>query len=222
MGTRSTNLALPVCVRAHISSPYPYLGPGIQYPKYPSPALCGPTRGTHRKEFAHCEKHKQIQAEGVLKGIISGSGPEFQRGETIFFIYLFYIIFLVLLELLKWNTKFEMDAKNSSYQAWQRLLTLKPAIERLNRMLDLLDEPGAKEDARKLNKLILNDNEWEFLRKLVNVTTYFSRVKYATLSVVNPSIKTLKREYAGEAESSSEKLNQIWANHEELDNESGL
>ncbi|KAF0548106.1 zinc finger bed domain-containing protein 1-like [Gigaspora margarita] len=97
----------------------------------------------------------------------------------------------------------------------------------LNRNLDLFDKPGAKEDARKLNNYILHDYEWEFLCKLVDIlqpfdqlTTYFSRIKYVTLSVINSSIEALKYEYANGTELSSEELSQIWNDQEELDNES--
>ncbi|CAG8560340.1 12613_t:CDS:2, partial [Gigaspora margarita] len=99
------------------------------------------------------------------------------------------------------NQSVTNNDKNEKLEDIEKMQILRPiTIEQLNCMLDLFDEPV------------------KVLQPFDQVTTYFSRVKYATLSVVNPSIKALKREYASKAELSSEELNQIWANHEELDN----
>ena len=50
---------------------------------------------------------------------------------------------------------------------------------------------------------MLDKHEWQLLKKLIEVfkpfdelTTYFSGIKYTTLSVVNPSIEVLKFEFA--------------------------
>ncbi|CAG8818111.1 39698_t:CDS:2, partial [Gigaspora margarita] len=126
------------------------------------------------------------------------------------------------------NQSVANDDKNEKLKNIEEIQILRPISNIKTRWnSNLLDKPGAKTDAQKLNKYILTNNEWEFLCKLVDVlqpfdqlTTYFSGVKYSTLSVVNPSIKALKYEYASGAELSSEELNQIWNNQEELDNES--
>ncbi len=53
---------------------------------------------------------------------------------------------------------------------------------------------------------MLKDNEQKLLKELVKVfelfdklITYFSKIQYTTLSVINSSIKTLKFEFANEA-----------------------
>jgi hypothetical protein len=110
---------------------------------------------------------------------------------------------------------------NSSFLSWQRLLKLRTAIEWLSLTLHLLEDDGAKEDSRKLNNYKLDENEWELLEGLVmlfkpfdELTTYFSGIKYATLSVVNPSIETLKFEFAGGDLLDSHELNEIFNDNE--------
>ncbi|CAJ0845973.1 1412_t:CDS:2, partial [Entrophospora sp. SA101] len=110
---------------------------------------------------------------------------------------------------------------NSSFLSWQRLLKLRTAIEWLSSTLHLLEDAGAKEDSRKLNNYKLNENEWELLEGLVmlfkpfdELTTYFSGIKYTTLSVVNPSIETLKFEFADGDLLDSHELNKIFNDNE--------
>ena len=68
--------------------------------------------------------------------------------------------------------------------------------------MHLLNDDNAKEDSHKLNLLIFEDHEWQLLKEIVKIlkpfdelTTYFSGIKYTTLSVVNPSIEALKFEF---------------------------
>ena len=63
---------------------------------------------------------------------------------------------------------------------------------------------------------MLEDYEWLLLDELVNVlkpfdelTTYFSGIQYATLSVINPSIEALKFEFSDSDILTSEELNKI-------------
>ena len=65
---------------------------------------------------------------------------------------------------------------------------------------------------------MLDEHEWQLLKKLIEVfkpfdelTTYFSEIKYTTLSVVNPSIEALKFEFA---EYNSEILNENMLNYD--------
>jgi hypothetical protein len=93
---------------------------------------------------------------------------------------------------------------NSSYQSWQRLLVLRPAIEWLSATLHLNHgDDSANEDSRKLKDCMLQNCEWQLLEDLVKLlkpfdelTTYFSGIQYTTLSVVNPSIEALKFEFS--------------------------
>ena len=107
---------------------------------------------------------------------------------------------------------------NSTYKSWKRLLVLRQAIEWLFTTLYLQDEDGVKEDSDKLKSLMLDEHEWQLLKKLIEVfkpfdelTTYFSEIKYTTLSVVNPSIEALKFEFA---EYNSEILNEDMLNYD--------
>jgi hypothetical protein len=105
---------------------------------------------------------------------------------------------------------------NSTYQSWKRLLVLRPSIEWLAATLHLQNKDGVKEDSYKLKSLMLEDYEWLLLDELVNVlkpfdelTTYFSGIQYATLSVINPSIEALKFEFSDGDILISEELNTI-------------
>ena len=105
---------------------------------------------------------------------------------------------------------------NSTYQSWKRLLILRPAIEWLIATLHLQNDDSAKEDSYKLKSLMLEDNEWLLLNELVNIlepfdelTSYFSGIKYTTLSVINPSIEALKFEFADGSTLTSGELDKI-------------
>ncbi len=63
---------------------------------------------------------------------------------------------------------------------------------------------------------MLEDHEWLLLNELVNVLqlfdeliSYFSRIQYTTLSIINPNIEALKFEFADSDTLTSEKLNNI-------------
>ena len=63
---------------------------------------------------------------------------------------------------------------------------------------------------------MLEDHEWLLLNELVNVLqlfdeliSYFSRIQYTTLSIINPNIEALKFEFADSGTLTSEKLNNI-------------
>ncbi len=63
---------------------------------------------------------------------------------------------------------------------------------------------------------MLEDNEWLLLNELVNIlepfdelTSYFSGIKYTTLSVINPSIEALKFEFADGSTLTSGELDKI-------------
>ncbi|CAG8696373.1 4407_t:CDS:1, partial [Funneliformis mosseae] len=82
--------------------------------------------------------------------------------------------------------------------------------------LHLQNEDNAKEDSYKLKSLMLEDHEWLLLNKLVNVLqpfdeliSYFSRIQYTTLSVINLNIKTLKFEFTDDSILTLEELNNI-------------
>ena len=87
---------------------------------------------------------------------------------------------------------------NSSYYAWDRLFYLKDAITRLQ--VDLLTSTNRedKNDGNKLRKIMLSEEEWELLDKLIdllmpfeNTTRNFSGGTYVTLSTIISTIKKL-------------------------------
>ncbi len=77
----------------------------------------------------------------------------------------------------------------------------------------------AKKDYQRLTNLMLNDNEWNLLDKLIEflisikrTTKFLEGQKYYTLSLIFPTIQTLKFEYISDSnisilESDSDKFN---------------
>jgi hypothetical protein len=91
---------------------------------------------------------------------------------------------------------------NSSFYSWQRLLILQEPIQWLAATLPLQQEKNIQKDAQRLNQYLLKANEWKLLQDIVDilkpfesVTTYFSGIKYPTISMAIPIIETLKKNY---------------------------
>jgi hypothetical protein len=87
---------------------------------------------------------------------------------------------------------------NSSYYAWDRLFYLKDAIIRLQADLLTSTNREDKNDGNKLRKIMLSEEEWELLDKLIdllmpfeNATRNFSGGTYVTLSTIISTIKKL-------------------------------
>jgi len=90
----------------------------------------------------------------------------------------------------------------SKLASWKRLRKLKEPINRLYATLALEMDREAKKDYRRLTNLMLNDNEWNLLDKLIELlipieraTEFLGGQKYCTLSLIFPTIQTLKFEY---------------------------
>lgn len=91
---------------------------------------------------------------------------------------------------------------NSTYNSWVRLLVLKKAIILLQANMMLDNDLEIKKDGKKLHKLLLADNEWELIIKLVEIlrqfdtiTTTLSGRDFVTLSLVAPLIFFLKNKF---------------------------
>jgi len=91
---------------------------------------------------------------------------------------------------------------NSKYISWKRLIKLKPAILSLNNLLKLSKNKIDKIDNRKLDRIMLCENEWRFMEDLIKLfapfdelTTYFSGNDYVTISSILPLIESLKTVY---------------------------
>ena len=87
---------------------------------------------------------------------------------------------------------------NSSYYAWDRLFYLKDAIIQLQADLYTSTNREDKNDGNKLKKILLSEEEWDLLDKLVDVllpfeevTKEFSGGSYVTLSRMMPNINEL-------------------------------
>jgi hypothetical protein len=90
----------------------------------------------------------------------------------------------------------------SKLASWKRLKELKEPIKRLYAVLALEVDREAKKDYQRLTNLMLNDNEWNLLDKLIELlipieraTEFLGGQKYCTLSLIFPTIQTLKFEY---------------------------
>jgi hypothetical protein len=88
---------------------------------------------------------------------------------------------------------------NSKYNSWKRLIELKKPIIHLNATLHLEDNRNDKQDAERLQTIMLCEEEWILLKELCSllkpfdeVTTFFSGVEYPTISSILPIIETLK------------------------------
>ena len=91
---------------------------------------------------------------------------------------------------------------NSTYNSWVRLLHLKKAIIILQNHMMLDNDLETKKDGKKLQKLLLADNEWELIKKLVEILRQFDTVTttlggrdFVTLSLVVPLIFFLQKKF---------------------------
>jgi hypothetical protein len=90
------------------------------------------------------------------------------------------------------------------------MIELKPYIEMLSSSLGLQEEPEAKADGRRLKGILLTDAEWVAVGELVDllkpfddVTNYISGSTYPTMSVIFPTMETLKQTFLSEASDES-------------------
>ena len=95
---------------------------------------------------------------------------------------------------------------NSKYRSWKRLIELKPAIKWLSATLPFRDDPDARKDGRKLQQLVLREEEWNFVQKLLKLlepfdsaTEYFSAGRYPTIAFIHPLMEAMKFHYAQSA-----------------------
>ncbi|PKY36187.1 hypothetical protein RhiirB3_458263 [Rhizophagus irregularis] len=96
---------------------------------------------------------------------------------------------------------------NSSYYAWNRLFYLKDAIIQLQTDLYTSTNREDKKDGTKLKKIMLSEEEWELLDKLIDLlspfegaTRYFSGGTYVTLSKMMLTIKEFTFDLATDSE----------------------
>ena len=89
---------------------------------------------------------------------------------------------------------------NSTYYSWVRLLDLKKAISILQSHMIFDSNSETKRDGRKLQKILLDDNEWHLIKQLVEVLEKFDTItstlsgkNFVTLSLVTPIIFFLKK-----------------------------
>ncbi|GET54653.1 zinc finger BED domain-containing protein 1-like [Rhizophagus irregularis DAOM 181602=DAOM 197198] len=82
------------------------------------------------------------------------------------------------------------------------LKNINEPIIRLNATLHLEDDRSNKIDGERLQKIMLCEEEWIFLKELCKLfkpfdemTTYFSGVEYVTISSILPIVETLKLIY---------------------------
>src|SRR5581483_3522248 len=89
---------------------------------------------------------------------------------------------------------------SSTYIAWERLIILKPFIDIVISSLNTSKDQNSKEDAKRLTKINLTNDEWEVIRDLLEIlgplaelTETLEGTKYATMSYIYPGIATLKK-----------------------------
>ncbi|GBC12604.1 zinc finger BED domain-containing protein 1-like [Rhizophagus irregularis DAOM 181602=DAOM 197198] len=89
---------------------------------------------------------------------------------------------------------------SSTFIAWERLIILKPYIDIVITSLDASKDRNAKDDAKRLKKINLTNNEWDAIRDLLEILGPFAELterlegtKYATMSYIYPGITKLKK-----------------------------
>ncbi|CAG8680546.1 2013_t:CDS:2, partial [Ambispora gerdemannii] len=94
---------------------------------------------------------------------------------------------------------------NSSYLVWDQLLYLKDAIDQLAIDLSRDQDSTIKKDGCCLKKINLMDDEWIFMKHLINllglfkeVITFLSDSIYVTLSLMHPIISELQKVFEDE------------------------
>ncbi|CAB4410253.1 unnamed protein product [Rhizophagus irregularis] len=87
---------------------------------------------------------------------------------------------------------------NSTFYAWERLLKLRLAIATVKNQLDVSSLSTDIDDRRRLNSIMLTNEEWSFMKSLLNilqpveeVTRKLSGSNYVTLSLVYPTLALL-------------------------------
>jgi len=99
----------------------------------------------------------------------------------------------------------------SSLASWKRLLELKHAIKRTLATLKLDSDKDAKNDWTRLKKRYLKDWEWKLLEELCklfqpieNATTFLGGEKYCTISLIYPTLESIKFYYTPLSEEGEE------------------
>ncbi|CAG8801772.1 13433_t:CDS:2 [Gigaspora margarita] len=87
---------------------------------------------------------------------------------------------------------------NSTYNAWVRMLKLKPYIEILASSLTVQSERDAIEDGKRLKSIIITNDEWttvagiiKILKPFNDITNYILGSSYLTMSIIYLTISTL-------------------------------
>ena len=91
---------------------------------------------------------------------------------------------------------------SSTFIAWERLIILKPYIDVVVSSLNASKDRNSKEDAKRLMKINLTNDEWDVMRDLLEVLGPFAELteklegtKYATMSYMYPGIARLKKRF---------------------------
>ncbi|GES83504.1 zinc finger BED domain-containing protein 4-like [Rhizophagus clarus] len=91
---------------------------------------------------------------------------------------------------------------SSTFIAWERLIILKPYIDIVISSLNVSKDRNAKDDAKRLMKINLTDDEWNTIRDLLEILGPFAELteklegtKYATMSYIYPGIARLKKRF---------------------------
>ena len=89
---------------------------------------------------------------------------------------------------------------SSTYIAWERLIILKPYIDIVISSLNASKDRNVKEDAKRLQKINLTNDEWDVIRDLLEILGPFAELteklegtKYVTMSYIYPGIARLKK-----------------------------
>ncbi|CAG8720319.1 25691_t:CDS:2, partial [Dentiscutata erythropus] len=89
--------------------------------------------------------------------------------------------------------------KNSTYNTWVRMLKLKPYIEILASSLTVQQEKDAIADGKRLKAIMITEDEWSAVANIIkilkpfnDITNYISGSSYPTMSIIYPTMSTLR------------------------------
>lgn len=103
---------------------------------------------------------------------------------------------------------------SSTFNAWHRLIILKPFIDICLTSMNASNDRETKQDAKKLEKINLIPEEWRCIEKFLEILSPFAELteileghKYTTMSYIHPGITKLKKLVGSNVDTHDEDIN---------------
>ncbi|CAG8803816.1 32537_t:CDS:2, partial [Gigaspora margarita] len=102
---------------------------------------------------------------------------------------------------------------NSTYNAWVRMLKLKPYIETLASSLTVQQKKNAIADGKRLKAIMITENKWTAVANIISIlkpfndiTNYILDSSYPTMSIIYPTMSTLRNALLKEFEDEDDSI----------------